>query len=417
MRAPFAWAAAIVLALAARPAHAIVDESGDDAFVRIIGSARTFTLFLAWPDEPVERDAEAVVVERLRLSVEGGAFDHFGWDVAWDVVPVLRSGAPTGLSAEGGLVLAPRSPLRIKDFDETLTTQSNFAVHHNLDRLSVALEWPEVSVRVGRQAIGHGTARLFNATDIFSPFSSVSLDTEYKRGVDAVRLTVPIGEWHETELYAIANEDAIEDGMLLARWRGTFSPVDVSVIAGVSYGEPTFGLDVSAQVGGAGLYGEALVRVPLNDRAPVQDTTRATIGVDWYWADAKLQITLEGHYNGPGVLDPADLLDAASSHEVRSGETTLLGAWYTGLLLSYELTPLLRPSLSWMANWGDLSSLLGPALAWDFGEETAVSLGALVGLGGLPRGVAVPGVGTIAVPRSELGSYPYTFYTEVRLYF
>lgn len=424
MRPVGAYAAALtlgVLLLVPVPARAIVEVEGEDASFRWVGSARTFTLFMQ--PKPVAggdtASAEAVVFERLRLSTLARFADVLELDVAWDVMPVVSTGG-SNVTQAASLVASPRSPLRLWDLDEVLTTEQNFEVRHNLDRLSLALELPFMDVRLGRQAIGHGTARIFGVTDVFGPFSTVSLDTEYKRGVDALRITVPIGEWMEVEAFAVGHESDLGDGIYLGRWRGTFSPVDLSLLAGMSYGEPTFGLDLSADVGGSGVYAEVLVRVPLGgaldgDR-DVEDTVRATIGCDT-WFEVGLDLTVEAHYNGPGVHDAEDFAAALGTLESRVGEATLLGTWYTAVSMSYEITPLLRSQLLWLANWDDPSSLLAPSLTYDFSEESTVGIGALVGLGeGLEARELLPGV-SVAVPRSELGSAPYTVWAEVRLYF
>lgn len=399
------------------PAHAIVDVEGDDASFRLLGSARTFTLFLA--PRPIDGaptpDAEAVVLQRLRIGTLSRFADLLELEVAWDVMPVISTGGGQS-SIATGFVTAPRSPLHLWDLDPVLTTEQNFEVRHDLDRLSLALELPFMDLRVGRQAIGHGTARIFSPTDVFGTFSTVSLDTEYKRGVDAVRLTVPIGDWMEAEAIAVGHENTLADGIYLARWRATFSPVDLSLLAGTSYGEPTFAVDLAADVGGTGLYAEALIRLPLDDTRRLADTVRATIGADTYF-DVGLDLTVEAHYNGPGVHDAADFPAALATLEAQAGEATLLGEWYTAVSLSYEITPLWRAQLLWLANWDDPSSLVAPSLSWDFSEESVVAIGALIGIGEGPEAATpLPGL-TFTLPRSELGTTPTTAWAEVRLYF
>ncbi|MCB9546535.1 MAG: hypothetical protein H6706_11870 [Myxococcales bacterium] len=388
-----------LLAALAGPAAAQVEWAGDATAGTLITHARSYTLVVVTPGvDGAPTTDEALLVQRLRPTLSLQAGDALAAEVAWDVVPLIGTA-----TAGAAFALAPENPLRIKDFDATLHAGTGWRLQHALDRLVVRYTTPWLEVRAGRQAIGHGSARLFPATDVFAPASPAAIDTEFKRGVDALRVTLPLGESQEVEAFAVVDGERPADGVYLGRWRATLTGWDASVLAGMTAAAPTVALDASGDVGGAGWYGEGLLRVD-GDGA----LGRATVGLDTQLTPG-LRLLGELHYNGSGELDPADYLRALTGDALARGETFLLGPAYLGVAAFYELTPTVALQGSWLQSLTDGSALAAPALSWDFAADVALSLGGLVPVGPRPEGGFVPRL------QSEFGSYPYLVYTDVRL--
>ncbi len=62
------------------------------------------------------------------------------------------------------------------------------------DRAYAKITFPSLDLIVGKQRIAWGTGYLFNPTDVFNPFAlSFAIAEEERRGVDAVRIDIPIG--------------------------------------------------------------------------------------------------------------------------------------------------------------------------------------------------------------------------------
>lgn len=389
------------------PASAGFEYEGDDLSISQLTNARIYSLFLGLrpADAQTETDS-ALLVQRVRPTATVYYGNYWGLDVAWDLVPVI--GNTQALS----LALAPANPLRIDDFDSTLHTGDGWVLQHNLDQLNVRYLHESFEVRLGRQSIGHGSARIFPASDFFSSISPAAIDNEFKRGVDAVRFTMPVGESSEFEAYAVGNKSDLADGLFLGRWRSSFVDLlDVSVLGGMTFGKPTVGLDLSGDLGGAGWYVDAAMRLDVDDVAD-GSFWRATAGIDYRFLSG-IRVLFEVHHNGPGELDPQDYLAVLSKAPYTQTEIFLLGQYYAALAAFFEVTPLLLFNATWLQNLTDGSALALPSLSWDFGEGTTLGVGGILSLG--DRGYDISG--TAVAPRSEFGLSPHTFFTDVRVVF
>ncbi len=355
--------------------------------------------------------AEASILELARLRAVGKAWygEALTLEAAYELNAVLgktRSGT--------GLELTSPTKLRLTDLNREFASGDDYALGQNLDRFNAVLSLSWLEATVGRQAISHGSGRLFNPTDIFAPVSPYTTYSEYKAGVDAVRLTKPVGEELELEFYAVAHEDGPAKGIYLGRLRRLFSGWDASLLAGFSLGEVTLAADLSGDIGGAGWYAEAIARL----RDDVSTTLRATVGLQYHFG-LGVDLVVEGHYNGPGRIEPESYGLAALTPEGRAGEIFLTGRWYGGFSLLYELHPLVESGLSGIVNAMDGSLLLLPSLDWEVASDVVLKAGASIGLGRRPEAVtdsSAPG-GQVGIAKSEFGAYPNIYYLELQFTF
>jgi opacity protein-like surface antigen len=399
--------AALCALCASAPAAAAVTVESEDgaAGFELVGHARSFSLFT---DSDLG-GVQSVISQRLRPALEVWTPWGVSLEVAYDVVPVTGGAGSTA----AGLAVGQNVPMRWVDFDRVAYAPESGAwvLQHNLDRLVVTYGGVWGEVRVGRQAIGFGSSRLFPAADLFAPFGPASIDTEFKRGADALRVTVPLGEFHEVEAFVVANGTDAAEWTYMGKWRGSFTgALDVAVLGGMSYGRPTLALDLTGDVLGATWYAEGSTRVDLDELS--NTSVRGTLGLS-YQFPFELMATVEGHYNGRGGDEPYtdELFDP--SLERRVGEVFLLGRWYAGAALSYPLMPLLSASLAYQQNLTDASGLVTASLGYDFSEEVSVGLGALVTYGEEPE------VDALGIPqlRSEFGAFPTIGFVDLRLVF
>ena len=116
----------------------------------------------------------------------------------------------------------------------------------SVERLHLDLQYPQVDLRLGRQGVSWGSARVVNPTDVFAEYILAEPWRE-RAGVDAARATVPLGE--RALITAVGGFDDLpaelretKDDSLPEDWqavgwkaglRGTVSrgPVDVSMVA------------------------------------------------------------------------------------------------------------------------------------------------------------------------------------------
>ena len=103
---------------------------------------------------------------------------------------------------------------------------------------------------------------LFGAVDLFTPFTPLEADREWRRGVDAVRADIKIRD--RASLDAIgAFGETLDQSVGAARLRGYAGKADVEVLGGVRARDVFAGVTSSAAVGGVELHGEAaLFRTP-----------------------------------------------------------------------------------------------------------------------------------------------------------
>lgn len=419
-----AMACAALLAMASvpsmpSPGHAFEWE-GDSAGASLLTHARTYTLLIydlgaddrrrslidlgvADPTGlPATELEQAAVVERFRVVLDAWAGEAWSLSAHYDLLPIF------GTFATAGFFTSAENPLRLWDFDRLLHEDDDWTLQHGLDRLVLRYLHPRFEVRVGRQAIGFGGARLFNAADLFAALGPASIDSEFKGGVDAVHVIVPLDEFHEVGLVAVGNGDDLAEGLYLARWRGMFDGFDVGAMAGSTYGRATVALEVAGDIGGAGWYVETSAR--LDHEAPEDTPIRATVGLDHHFSQG-IRLLGEVHYNGAGGHEPDDYLALQSTRPYTVGEVYLLGTYYAGALMTYELHPLVNVGLSWLQNLTDGSALAGPTLAWDFAQEVSLGAGALVPIG---ERLAIGPSGRPRV-ESEFGLYPLVVFTDLRL--
>ena len=374
--------------------------------------ARSYTLLGYSPaGRGLPSQQPALAVQRLRPDVRLGLGHAARVEASWEIVALVGSDS-LGLSQ---LVTQRVGRQRLADLDGSLFEASGgaWALRHNLDRLLVRVGDPGLELTLGRQAISHGSARILPAADLFGPFGPGTIDAEFKRGVDAARLTVALSDSQELEAILVAEGTALARGLYLGRWRASLGRrVDVSALAGSSYGRATLALDVSGDVGGVGWYAEASVRDEA--QTPLWRALRATWGGSAQ-LDSGLMVTLEGHYSGPGHRVPYAQSLSSTALSRQAGEVFLLGRWYAALALGYAPGLLTQLGLAYIQNLTDGSGLLTTTLSYELAQEVTLGLGALLPVGRRPQ--ADPGQVSGVRLRSELGAAPALLFTEVRLVF
>lgn len=361
-------------------------------------------------------------VLRLRPVAQLSWRESLRLEAAWDGVAVLGGQGNAGGYAQA-LAIAPQNRLRWRDFSADAWSGQSFALQHNLDRLALRAQLGPVEIQLGRQAIGHGAARLLPAADLFGPFGPGAIATEFKRGVDALRVTWPVGQDLELEAIAVAHRPAepgenadigMVDGLYLLR-AGLSRPgwFDASLLAGVTYRLPTLAFSISGDVLGAGWYAEGSARIADAVRSDLGGKSwhgRAMAGLDRQWG-SRTRTAVEFSWQSHGASDAAGLLTAAVSLPRQVGEANLLGRWHAAALVSRQVGDLHSAQLAALANLSDGSVLLMPGAALSLADEMAMGFGALLPLGKRP----LVQLGPWSLPRSEFGTAPLLAYVELRL--
>ncbi|HKA53297.1 MAG TPA: hypothetical protein VKJ47_06505 [Candidatus Binatia bacterium] len=392
-----------------RSAVALVEyHSDDNAFsLRLSGYLKTLALGLT-PSLPGTEDG-AEDFSRARLMLDGTLGAYVSWSVHYEHFAVVNPLKETTAGLFTGSSATNRQRLSLLPLDWTIKDTGSLFWQHELDRLNVRFSFPAADIVVGRQAISWGVGRFWNPSDIFIGFSPVQIDREYKTGVDAVTMKVPLGSATQLEtVYAAFGED-FRDQSTGARVRTTVRKFDLGMMAAKSFTDFVTGPFFDGEIRGAGIRGEFTFTHNTTEPHPKEPRTffRAVSSADYRFANS-LYMLFEYYYNGFGTTDPGEYTARAKSERRTRGEIFNVGRHYIGSSLEYELHPLVNVALSTQWNLLDQSVLLGPLLNISLSDEADLQTGAY-----FPFGTGLVGQHV----KSEYGLYPKVYYLQLRLYF
>jgi hypothetical protein len=366
------------------------------------GDVRYYQFLTVEETEQERADAELGI---FRLTLAGRLRD----DLSFEAQGLLSAQSPA--SAGVTSIAVGETPLFLP-LQWTLVDDEDLRLDAGIDRLNVTWQRSAFRLVAGRQAITWGVNFFWPVLDLFAPFPPQRIDREYKPGVDAVRLILPIGSLSETEIVAAAQGENLEaNGSVGALARIHLGAADVGLMVGRFHRDLVAGSFVTADVKGTGVRAEVAFTDsgdPFDAHIDRKQFCRATVGVDRQLT-ATVSITVEASYNGFGTDDPAQYLLLAMADRVRRGEITSLGRWYAGVALTWQAHPLVSITSPVLVNASDGSVLLLPHADWSLGDDVSLELGGIFGIGPSPR--------SDGAPRSEYGSAPATFYGALKVYF
>jgi len=291
---------------------------------------------------------------------------------------------------------------------------------------------PTADVIVGRQAITFGKAYFWNPLDIYLPFDPAQVDRDYKAGVDALRVDIPMGLFSGmTLIYVLGRELDLrgqyvdDDGTWDASWYGSsllgrgFTNLkgwDLAVQCGKIYGGWHMGMGLIGEIKKIQLRAEAAHFRP-EDSPPLPEPFgvpllekqfTAVMGLGRRFQNS-LDIQFEFLYNGGGESDDIN----TGFHRLQTGRIIHAGRWLGGLTASYELTPLITGQLAVIRSFSDRSTQIQPTLTWSLSDNSELIIGASLNRGRRPT---LDGSGNPFI-RSEFGTYPHSIFAEFKIYF
>ena len=300
-----------------------------------------------------------------------------------------------------------------------------------LDRFNLKATFAKADITAGRQPITFGKAYFWNPLDIFLPFDPRQFDRDYKAGVDALRLDIPVGSFTGINLIGVTGRELdssgnyIDHGTLNASWYGsallgrTFTTLqgwDLALQGGKIYGGYQLGGGLVGEIGPVETRAEAAyywaqdsepLPFPLEGNL-VEDSFTAVVGCGHRF-DNTLTVEIEYFYNGAGDSNDLD----ASFARFASGNILQMSRNLTGFLISYEFEPIITGQFTALYSWDDPSTQIQPILTWSPSDNTDLILGASINLGDRPTGDSS---GQVKI-RSEFGTFPDYYFMEFKLYF
>lgn len=355
---------------------------------------------------------------RLRFGLNAQYNQGLNGEFAYEQRARWISEKKAGGAGGGFLPSQETAPYRIRQADWEISDRESFIYMHEIDRALVAMhpEWGQVII--GRQAIGLGRGVLFSAVDIFSPFSPLEVDREWRRGVDAVRIERRISDTSSVEVIG-AFGYTWEKSALLARARGYLGDIDGEVMFGRRGEDTILGGTMSAIVGDAEFHTElAFFKTP--ERQPDggishndREVGKLVVGGSYTFNIGNgLTFLNEYHYSGFGLKDIENatiwLNQKDFLERILRGDTQILGRQALAHQLSYPFTMNLNGTLLVLHSPLDGSGVVSPSLAWDFSQSAS-----FVGSFFVPWGHE-PSRGRI---KSEYGGTPLTLFLQLRCYF
>ena len=282
-------------------------------------------------------------LNRLRLQVNSELTESISAQVQYDVEAYLGSFLKT---ADFNAFKNYRPPTKY-DLISPLIDSDNLYVRQKLYRFYFTFSSPAGDLKIGRQKIPWGVARVYSATDPFNPIDFVNIERDERTGVDAISLDAPLGSLAGLNLvYAGGRTSQDIGGRLRANLQGT----DYSIL-GARLGEDyMLGLDFAGQIRGGGLRGEASYT-----RAKMEaDYSRLVLSYDYSFSSGIYFLT-EYFYNGQG-----------KNNSTRN---------YGFLGLSYDRISRFKEGAYLILNLDDGSTYLNPFLDYSLNESIIVTFG------------------------------------------
>jgi hypothetical protein len=422
---PLLRVSALAALLVTQPASALYED--DEGQLVVDGSYRNTTAVVDNYDSPLFQltappgggpdRADGLSYSSLRLTAHGYPADWFSYELhAVQDVSLFTSAA-----AVGGFAFSspPDTRYRLVSGGWSWAQGEDVEARLWIDRAWVRYQLPGFDLTLGRQAVTFGKAHFWSPLDVFLPFDSRQFDREYKRGVDAVRADVPLGDLSGVNV--VATPGRVDQSRVYERsWYGSallgraYTNVldwDLALQGGKIYGGYQMGGALAGELGPIELRAEAAYFAAL-------DESREPLSLPNHWTgvfglgrlfDSSLNLQAEYLYNGAG--DDADLF--AALQRVMAGRAFQLSEHLVGALVSYDLLPILNGQLAAITSLSDGSGIIQPGLCYSIADESDVLAGALIAYG------RRPGLTAALQPelRSEFGTYPNFYYVQYRFYF
>ena len=300
------------------------------------------------------------------------------------------------------------------------------------DRFNAKTSFGWGDVTIGRQAITFGKTYFWNPLDVFYPLDANQFDRDYKPGVDAVKVDIPLGLYSGFTVVGaagpkvkIGKDTGVGNDPRDASWYGSallgrlFADLggwDISLQGGKVFGGWQVGAGIVGDIGPVQVRSELVQFMAMSsDPLPpplqgelVKDNLQGVIGLGHRFENS-LSLDFEYFYNGAG--DPDNL--NASMVRTGFGSSLQMSRHLAGLVARYEFSPLVIGEMGTIVSLSDGSLQLQPLVIVSLSNEMDLLIGATLNFGQQPES----GNGATAEIKSEFGTYPTMFFAEWKYYF
>jgi hypothetical protein len=351
----------------------------------IEGSYKTFFEGIKNPNS---NSIDGAFVNTFRPKITLPYNDHFSFHLAYALTANIQS---IPLISETN-----KRDYRFADLNIIMSESPKANFVQNLDRLVMTYTANKLTLKIGRQPIAFGSAKIINPTDVLTPFSYQDIDKEERAGVDGVRMNFSLGDLSLLDAGVVLGKNFSKDqsaGFL--RLKSNLFDTDISAIIMEFKNNRLVGLDLSRSISQASGWLEVADVKPVS--AP--DYLRWTLGFD-YKFNSDLYSYFEYSYNGAGTLDPKLM-------PYLNNGISLHGVHYLVPGMNYELNPLWKLTGQFILNTDDKSLLSNVLLEHGLAQDIFIDIGTYLPLGAKSQ----------LFQQSEFGMYPQLIYSTLRFYF
>lgn len=254
----------------------------------------------------------------------------------------------------------------------------------------------DFTLTAGRQQIRFGSARLWNPLDILNPISPTSIEgPEEQKGTDAIRLEYYPSD--KTEIALIIDHKRVNDDWnrrgalsyrntnVLGRLKTTVVETEIAAMGGRISRRLVGGVDVSTNFLDGMLRGSALYNVPDSGK----EFLIGGAGYEYTFASG-LYFLVEYFYNQNGMnyhhslkkTFEESILNGIREHNFHllANQFLTYNQHYAGIVLGYDITPLLRLDFFTVCDFQGFGMMLIPALKYNPLQNVDLSLGIFYGL-------------------------------------
>ncbi len=362
------------------------------------------------------------VNNRLRLNLMLNISKNIQFNVSYDFSARIQD----NYLYENNILFGDtiENDFRVDDFDSIIYPDedkiSSFSLMHNLDRFYLTINTDFADFYIGRQAISWGSGRIFNPTDVIVPFNFNELDTEDKRGVDALRVRIPIGSLSEIDMGYVFSKDFDKDNSIyFIRGKFYILNTDVALILMSLKQNLLIGFDLTRSIGGAGFWIEASYFKPKffgDQEVEESDNLRFVVGIDYNFSFGVYAFA-EYYHNTNGYKQDYDYTSFYQSEMFNSESVFFMARDYVDFGMTYNITPLIPATISFIYNMGDGSVVISPVIEYNISENMYLSAGAFLCLGEKPEfNTNLTRFSPMFILNSEFGTYPDIIYFSYRIY-
>jgi len=291
--------------------------------------------------------------------------------------------------------------------------KNDFTFFSEFDRLNFLWTAGDLEVTLGRQRIAWGTCLVWNPTDLFNAANILDFDYPERPGTDAVKIQYYIDEVSAIE-FAISPGKTADDVIYAGRYITNFWNYDFSLLTGWQLKTLRVGGSWAGDISGGGFRGEIVYSKPdLDVMLPIDPTLapyllpgelpKLTLSKSYWTAALSYDYTFENslYLHGEWLYNELGKTEYSGDRRIETLYTGELSPSRHSLFfeVAYDITPLLRGNIFFIANPTDQSWIAAPSLTYSLATNWEIYL------------LAFPSEGKAG---SEFGGFPdhYFFRTQ-----